>query len=303
LRKGRARLYVDYRQAEQELRDALRQPGLGPGLLSTIHRECSWAAWQHNLQAAERHAEEAVRLAEQGGDRGLVAAALNVLIVATTMIGSVVPEGLMARALELDSVAATYMVFDRPKAILAIRLALAGELDDGRTILLQLLDEATIRGDEASASDILGRLGWVEDLMGNWRASLSYHARASAALPDPDPDLWLARVHARVGDIGRAAAEAQMGLDYSAQAHHTESGIEARAVLGFIDLSNGDAEHAHEHLAAAWDAHQEWGFGEPGPWFLFVADHVEALIELGRHEDAIGVLGWLEERGGALGRP
>jgi DNA-binding CsgD family transcriptional regulator len=304
LRKGRASFYVDYREAEQQLGEAMLQPGVRPERLSTIHRERAWALWQHDLRAAERHAEEAVRLAEHTDDPTLIAAALHILIVVKTMLGSVVPNDLVSRALDLDKAADHFLsVFDRPRVIVACRLVLEGELDEARGIFLGLLDEATSRGDEASAGDILGRLGWVEHLAGNWETAVAYHTRATTLVPGPDPLLNLARVQACVGDTDRAAAEARKALQYPALAHDTEWGVDAQAVLGFIDLSEGDPIRAHEHLQAAWEMHQGWGFGEPGPWFLFVPDHLEVLIELGRYQDARHVLEWLEERALALGRP
>lgn len=121
-------------------------------------------------------------------------------------------------------------------------------------------------------------------------------------MPGPDQLQDVARVQAHMGDTERAATTARNALGSSFLANDMQWSIEARSVLGFIELSNGDPARAHEHLQAAWEIHQEWGFGEPGPWFLFVPDHVEALIELGRHDDAVSVLEWLEERGRALDR-
>jgi DNA-binding CsgD family transcriptional regulator len=304
LREGRASFFVGHHEnAQQELGRALLEPGVGPERLSTIHRERAWALWQHDLLAAERDAEEAVRLAEAATDPTLVAAALHILIVVRTMLGSAVPDDVMAEALEVDEAADPLFVFDRPKGIFAVRRALTGQLDEARGILLELLDESTVRGDEASAGDILGRLGWVEHLAGNWGSSLAYHERAVDLLTSPDPLLGLAPVQASVGHIDRAADEARKALEYSALAQDVEWGINARAVLGFIHLSRGDPGRAHEYLQAAWEMHQRWGFGEPGPWFLFVADHVEVLVEIGRPVEAGEVLDWLEERGRALDRP
>jgi DNA-binding CsgD family transcriptional regulator len=303
LRENRASFYLGHLEnAQQVLGRALLDPGVGPERLSTIHRERAWALWQRDLHAAERDAEEAVRLAEGGADPRLVATALHILIMVRTFLGSVIPDDLMARALEVDEAAEPpLLVVDRPRTILAIRRALEGGLDEARATLLQLLDQATVRGDEASAGDILGRLGWIEHLAGNWESSLAYHEREVNLLPNPIVPLELALVQASVGDTDRAAKEARKALESSALAH--ELGIEARAVLGFIDLSRDELVPAHEHLQAAWEIHQAWGAGDPGPWFLFVADHVEALVELGRFEEAAEVLDWLEERGRALDRP
>jgi DNA-binding CsgD family transcriptional regulator len=303
-REARASFYVDHPDsAQRELGEALLEPGLEPELLSAIHRDRAWYRWQRDLHAAERDAEEAVRLAEASGDPTLVASGLEVLIVVRTFLGSPVPDDLMAKALEADEAADPLFVFDRPKAIFAVRRALSGGLDEARDILLELLDEAAVRGDEASASDILGRLGWVEHLAGNWEASLSYQERSANLSGSPDPLMYLAPIRAPMGDVDRAANEARRGLDHAPTSRDIELEIGSRAVLGSLDLSSGDPGGAHEQLRIAWELHQRWGFGDPGPWFLFVPDHVESLVELERYEEAAQVLDWLEERGRALERP
>jgi hypothetical protein len=75
----------------------------------------------------------------------LLADALCTLIAVRTFLGSIVPADLMARALELDEVMDPFMVFDRPRVILAIRRLLEGKLDEARSLFLQARDEATAK--------------------------------------------------------------------------------------------------------------------------------------------------------------
>jgi DNA-binding CsgD family transcriptional regulator len=75
----------------------------------------------------------------------------------------------------------------------------------------------------------------------------------------------------------------------------------ALSALGFLELSLANPRAAREHLMQAWKLHRSWGIGEPA-MFPFVADYVEALIDLGE-DQASEVLDWLEERGRALDRP
>jgi DNA-binding CsgD family transcriptional regulator len=304
LQEGMALLYVmDFERAAQDLGLALLEPDVPPERLVTMHSDRAWAVLWHDLRMAERHAEEAVYLGERCDDPTRLATALSTLITVRTLLGSTVPAALMDRALALDEVANPSMVFDRPGMILAIRRLLEGRLDEARRLFLQLLDEATAKGDEASAGEISAYLGWLEHLAGNWDAVVEREARSSGL---PDAAAWsllrLARVEACRGDTDRAAAEAQAALESPVLAFDLGSQIEALSVLGFIDLSNGDLVRSHEHLSAAWKIHSRWGFGEPD-WFLFVADHLEVLVALGRYEDAKRVLMWLAERGCALNRP
>ncbi len=60
-------------------------------------------------------------------------------------------------------------------------------------------------------------------------------------------------------------------------------------MLGHVAYQQGDAAAAVEHFVAAERTRRAAGSLEPTPaWWR--ADHVEALLELGRIEDAVGVL-------------
>jgi DNA-binding CsgD family transcriptional regulator len=78
--------------------------------------------------------------------------------------------------------------------------------------------------------------------------------------------------------------------------------VMALSVLGFSELTGGDAAAAHEHLARAWELLDRWGIQEPGI-FHFVPDAVEASIAAGETRQARALLRWLAERGASLDRP
>jgi DNA-binding CsgD family transcriptional regulator len=109
-------------------------------------------------------------------------------------------------------------------------------------------------------------------------------------------------VDAFAGDIGSARTDATNALRPAQGGVWLPGELRALSVLGFIELSAGNAAAANEHLARAWQLHQRWGIGEPS-MFLFVADYAEALIDLGLHADAGEIVDWLEGRGQALDRP
>lgn len=71
--------------------------------------------------------------------------------------------------------------------------------------------------------------------------------------------------------------------------------------LGLAALSSGDAEEAAEHLLAAIEISNAVGVREPGH-LAFVPDAVEALVELGRLDEARAVLEPFESRAVALDR-
>jgi DNA-binding CsgD family transcriptional regulator len=209
----------------------------------------------------------------------------------------------MNRALELEEYIEPYFVYGRPSIVLAGRWTDAGELDKARDIYVSLLDEAAVRGDEDAAMAIHRMLGRVELRAGNWELSRDHYERGMTLAPKPGN--WLGAkslLEVCVGDVGSARADAEEALNATRGGDSLRGELLALSALGFLELSLGDATAANGHLARAWELHQRSGIGEPA-MFTFVADHVEALIELGELDQATEVLDWLEERGRALDRP
>jgi DNA-binding CsgD family transcriptional regulator len=305
-RLGRAYFHLDddARSAEV-LEEALREGRVSSARLSSIHALRAWVLRAAgDLLAAERHAQEALRLAELGENATTLVEALTCLWAMRTALGRQSSDDLMKRALDLEDSIDPLSVSDRPSSLYAGQLILAGELDRARDVYMSLLDEATTRGDEDSAGSLHGSLGLVELAAGKWQASLD-HCEIATNL-SPRPTGWvgarLALVKAYVGDtrVSRTLAEGALGVARPNGSLFVE--IIALSALGLLELSLGNAAGAYEHLVRAWAFHQRSGIGEPS-MFLFVADYAEALIELGRHVEAGGVVDWLQERGQTLDRP
>ena len=72
--------------------------------------------------------------------------------------------------------------------------------------------------------------------------------------------------------------------------------------MGFLDLSQGDPSAAVGHLERAAEVSAAAGFVEPN-WLRFQGDLGEALIELGRLDDAAALVDTLEQRAGETGYP
>jgi DNA-binding CsgD family transcriptional regulator len=75
----------------------------------------------------------------------------------------------------------------------------------------------------------------------------------------------------------------------------------ARSILGFVELALGRAEEAVAWLEPARRALADGGYKEPG-LYSFLPDHVEALVQLGRFEEAAAVLEPFEETARRRGR-
>jgi DNA-binding CsgD family transcriptional regulator len=304
-RLGRTLLLLDdERGAADVLEEALREPGIRPFSLSAIHTLRARAVgWAGDLTSAERHAEEALRLAELEGKTDVLCEALTVLAATRAFAGNGTSRDLIDRAVQLEESMDPLSLSDRPRLVQAKELIWTARLDDARRILNMLLGEAADRGDE----DPGGRLRWtiaeVELLAGNWQESLDHLARMLALAPNPADRLAMrAHVEACMGDVDAAQRDAQQAMEASGHGGFILGEIGALGALGFVDLSAKNPVGANRNLERAWQLHQRWGIGEPA-MFLFVADHVEGLIELGKLDQANEVLNWLEERGQALDRP
>ena len=73
-------------------------------------------------------------------------------------------------------------------------------------------------------------------------------------------------------------------------------------VLGFLELSLGNAPGAHEQMAPLLELAQRMGIEEPGI-FPFLPDEIEALVALGELDPAQALLVRLEEQARARDRP
>lgn len=111
-----------------------------------------------------------------------------------------------------------------------------------------------------------------------------------------------ALVEAHLGRVDRCRAHAEEGLRLAERHDDVFYLIANRSVLGFLELSLGDAARAHEWLAPLPDIVERMGLREPGV-FPFVPDLVEALVSLGRADDAEPHVGLLEERSRTADRP
>ena len=77
--------------------------------------------------------------------------------------------------------------------------------------------------------------------------------------------------------------------------------ILASSALGILELSLGRPEATHQVLGPLVERLEEGGVREPGS-VRFIADEIEALIALGRPEEAEAILVRLERRAGRLDR-
>jgi len=108
-------------------------------------------------------------------------------------------------------------------------------------------------------------------------------------------------VEAHLGQADPARLEALEGLRIAEAAGEILLLIPNLSVLGFLELSLGRPAEADAYLSRAVELVEAMGVREPA-YFRIVPDEVEALVALGRLEEAEALLAPFEEAGANLDR-
>jgi DNA-binding CsgD family transcriptional regulator len=178
-----------------------------------------------------------------------------------------------------------------------------GDLDGARSRLADAYRAATEEGDEASLTYVVGHLPQLELWSGDWpeaeRRAVE-HLELADATGQADQRRQalfnLALVHAHVGRVEEARAEAGELLDDAEAADDPWGASNALAVLGFVELSLGDARAAAAPLARNVEIREAMGMTDPR---RAQVDYVEALVETGEVGRAAVVARLLGERAGS----
>jgi DNA-binding CsgD family transcriptional regulator len=289
---------ADLARAIALLREALGEAATRPPLQAMIHqRLADHVHLAEGTGAAEPHAHASLELAEQVDDDALRAGAMSMLALIRFDAGR--PD-----ALRLAEEA--HALAGETGMALGIMLSSSCLLDSARALLESLHGEWSER-DEWLSARLLFPLTLVELRAGNWSLAAEYGDRGREvalqySIDEREPPVRtfgvaLVAAHrgefdlaARLANRGRAAAE---GRPRTLLCHD--------GVLGLIEFWQGDPRGAVVRFAAAERAGRAAELGEPSEYF-WRADYVEALLELGRISDAVGVLDAWEADATRVGR-
>ncbi len=288
------------------LRQALSECAEDPALQTRIHQRLGWELrFVGDLAGAAHHAEAALEQAEKLDDVGLRAATLAT--VASTRYHS-------GEAGALDLADRAYRLLediDDPKlqveiaSTLVTTLVWSGHHDRLRDLFVPFCAEWSER-DERLARDALWTLGLVEFVAGRFRLAADLAGRCVELTylyhdHDEPASLWVvAAVAAHRGDLDEAERVAERGL-HVAEQDVPLFVVHFQGLLGLIALWRGNAQRACEHFAAAEQANDAGGSGEPS-FARWRSDHAEALLALGRPDEAEAVLDSWETDAVRLGR-
>jgi DNA-binding CsgD family transcriptional regulator len=287
------------------LEEALGEAVSRPALQSVIQCRLAVAVrFKDGFDGALEHARAALELADDLDDDALRVGALALLTFFGCAVGDADAPAHAARAYELATAAGDVELLRDATDALANVLDVCRDVDAGRALLEPAYHQWQER-DELWAAGALYDLSWVELWGGRWQAAADYAARAldvsvQYGLDVPWNHLATAVIAAHRGrlEVARAHSELALQLGEDQLGLHTPVHL---GTLGFVALQSGDP-----HKAATWFDEAErttmrlgWCEASKRWW---IADHVEALLELGRLNDAMRILDRWEVDASRLGR-
>jgi DNA-binding CsgD family transcriptional regulator len=285
---------------EEALEDAAGDPAVSAAVHIELAIQTGIAV---NYPRSIDHARAAAQFAEQAGDDRLVASTLADLCYRLMYLGLPWPANDMARALELERRVDGFPAYQNPSYQLGIMLAYTDEPDSARPLLRAELERLERAGNAGWQIGVLLRLTDLELRVGNWSEAAALALRASAigqnaGIPQEQSIALMCHglVDAHLGLVDDARERAGRALAIADAIGDAGYGTRARGVLGFADLSAGDAAAALEHLTPAADMLRGMGVGELSIQQV-MQNEIEALVAVGRLEDAEASIAYVDEKG------
>ena len=287
--------------------EARREAQGDPKLVATIERGLvTFSIAQLDFDGAARHARASLAAAEEAGDDVALAAALAGVAMADFPLGRGSRLRLLERAVALEPVTADGRLWERPRAILAGRLRDVDRFERSRSLYAEARALAAAAGQEGGRAWLLLGACTLECLAARYDEAARYASEAFEAnaelIGQPRGDAWtmVALVSVYSGDpaaarerLANAGAPIQLRVDVGCP--------KADEVAGFLELSLGDMEAAARQLEPVAARMSASGARDPS-LFRFVPDLVEALVGVGRHDDALAELERFEQSARGLGR-
>jgi DNA-binding CsgD family transcriptional regulator len=269
-------------------------------------------AWlfRGDLAASERHARAALQLGEELQEPRVMAEAFQAYPFVEFLLGRGVDQELLDRGIALEG----HMEGEfkshviRASFVAAQLLKFTDRLDEARRTFTELLGDAVAHGVTGPIPQIRYHLAELESRAGNWDAAME-HARESRAAAQrigmgalsSEGHFAVGLVEAHLGRADPARLAAHEGVRVAEAAGEILLLIPNLSVLGFLELSLGNFTEADAHLSRAVELEQAMGVREPA-YFRLVPDEVEALVGLGRLDEAEALLAPFEESGRNLDR-
>jgi DNA-binding CsgD family transcriptional regulator len=287
-------------------REALSEAEGDAALRATIHlRLAALMRFTEGLERGMEHGELAVQAASRVDDPALRCCALAAYGLMHFNAGHGIPRNEMDEALSLERSLAEWPLDDGPTWVSAWQLSWSADLDGARILVQEVLPVVKARNDPAGEAEALWFLSLLEARAANWDeaeryATDSLDLRMQLGRVIPPHHFPAAIIDAHRGRIEEARARSQAAV---AQAEADGIGIGTSGhswVLGFVELSLGDANAALPSLRRAYELRNAFML-DPAQRLEF-GDLLEALIAVGELEEAGEVLSTWEGRAVSLDR-
>lgn len=247
----------------------------------------------------------AVAVAERAGVPALTSQALTTWVYVRLQAGGGLDGPALRRAVELEGADGDTPIPFRASAMQGLALAVTGQLEDADRQLAEIAQRCLHRGAE---HDLMAVTGY-RTLIAIWRGRFDDAGRLAADLLERARQVGgsmalamsiCAAAAAYRGEETQAREFARQALEQGAG--HVPLTAWARATLAFLEVSLGEHHRAVEAAEPLMALYRPFSGTEVITGF-FLPDAAEALIALGRHDDAEQMVGALERNGAALDRP
>jgi len=246
--------------------------------------------------------------AERLGDPDLLAGTLAASVMIRFLSGQGLDESLLQRALDLEDPDVPAPVMLRPTLISSLLLAWTGRLDEAREGLLSVRRRCLERGEESDLMFAAFHAVIVECWRGNLadarliaEDTLERALQLGTDLPLAIALATQANVAAYAGQPDEARHAAREALAIFQRGSCLAVTVWPAVTLGFLEVSLGDYPAAAATLGPLAAAAAAMGYGEPTA-APFAADAVEALVGVGRLDEAATLVDQLESNGRRLDR-
>jgi DNA-binding CsgD family transcriptional regulator len=288
------------------LEEALREARTRPALQARVQCRLARATrFKKGFVGALEHARVALEIADDLDDDALRVEALVVLTFLGCAIGDPEAPVHAARAHDLASAVGDALLVDKAYVAIANVLGVRGSVEEARALIEREYEEWQER-EELLAAEWLFELAYVELWSGRWQLAAEYADRAyelnvQYGLEVPWIHVPVAVIAAHRGQLEFARAHSERALQLAEEQFGLHTPVHL-GTLGFVALEGGDPHAALDWFGEAEATTTRLGWREASKrWW--VPDHVEALLELGRTEEAVRVLGVWEADAVMLDRP
>jgi ATP/maltotriose-dependent transcriptional regulator MalT len=282
--------------------DSLTRARALTGLAATLFRR------REQLAEAVEYARAAVELADGLGDLAIVGDALGVQLMAESALGRPEAGATLERLLQFPPAREHVRLQADPAWHAAIVRMWWEELERAQSEFGELLERGHESGDESFLPYVYVLAAQNECLRGDFERAGS-HAEAGQEIAEQVGQETLfgyalavrALVDAHRGRVDEAREEGERALELARRTRSAPTLHFATSALGLLELSLARPARAVERLAPLIEFAREQGMCEP-TLTRFTLDYVQALIEVGRLEEAAEVSGRYESHAARLGR-